>query len=128
MFPGLVRLPAHLLCLQSHLQVSLSVNSPWEWTHAPKKWKQLPHLPLCTRPIMPCMAAIPGDEVATIPHTAGIRDAGTFRRRIMKLIQKPIEVGGPQRVALMLAYAAFGLASRLSAAKAVKRGCHLRPD
>jgi len=70
----------------------------------------------------------PRDEVATIPHTAGIRDAGTFRRRIMKLIEKPIEVGGPQRVALMLAYAAFGLASRLSAAKAVKRGCHLRPD
>jgi TonB family protein len=57
----------------------------------------------------------PRDEVATIPHTAGIRDAGTFRRRIMKLIQKPIEVGGPQGVALMLAYAAFGLATLFGA-------------
>jgi hypothetical protein len=54
---------------------------------------------------------VPVNEVATIPHTAGIRDAGTFRRRIMKLIQKPIEVGGPRRLALMLAYAAFGLAT-----------------
>jgi TonB family protein len=51
------------------------------------------------------------DEVATFPDTAGIRGAGTFRRRIMKLIQKPIEVGGPRCLALMLAYAAFGVAT-----------------
>jgi hypothetical protein len=39
------------------------------------------------------------NEVATIAHTAGIRDAGTFRRQIMKLTQKLIEAGGPRRVA-----------------------------
>jgi hypothetical protein len=55
------------------------------------------------------------NEVATIPHTAGIRDAGTFSRQIMKLMQKPIEAGGPRRVALMLAYAAFGLATLFGA-------------
>jgi hypothetical protein len=33
----------------------------------------------------------------------------------MKLMQKPIEAGGPRRVALMLAYAAFGLATLFGA-------------
>lgn len=33
----------------------------------------------------------------------------------MKLIQKPIEVGGPRRLALMLGYAAFGVATLFGA-------------
>jgi TonB family protein len=61
------------------------------------------------------MAAIPVNEVARISHPAGIRDAGTFRRQIMKLIQKPIKAGGPRRVALMLAFAAFGLTTLFGA-------------
>jgi TonB family protein len=61
------------------------------------------------------MAVIPVNEVARIPHTAGIRNAGTFRRRIMKLIQKPIEVGGLRRLALVLANAAFVLATLFGA-------------
>ena len=88
----------------------------WEWTHVPKERKKTSPSPaFCTRPIMPRMAAIPANEVATIPHTVGIRDAGTFRRRIMKLMQKPIEVGGPRRLSRMLAYATFGLATSFGA-------------
>jgi TonB family protein len=64
---------------------------------------------------MPVHGRHPVNAVAMIPHTAGICDAGAFRRRIMKLIQNLIEDGGPRRGALMLACAVFGLATLFSA-------------
>jgi TonB family protein len=44
-------------------------------------------------------------------HAIGIFDANTFERRIMKLTEKPIELGGARRAALALACAVLGLAA-----------------
>jgi TonB family protein len=44
-------------------------------------------------------------------HAIGIFDANTFERRIMKLAEKPIELGGVRRAALALACAVVGLAA-----------------
>ena len=45
------------------------------------------------------------------PHAIGIFDANTFERRVMKLTEKKIEVGGMRRLAIVIACAAFGIAT-----------------
>jgi TonB family protein len=44
-------------------------------------------------------------------HAIGIFDANTFERRIMRLAEKPIELGGARRAALALACAVLGIAA-----------------
>ena len=44
-------------------------------------------------------------------HAIGIFDANTFERRIMRLAEKPIEMGGARRAALALGCAVLGLAA-----------------
>lgn len=44
-------------------------------------------------------------------HAIGIFDANTFERRIMRLTEKPIELGGARRAALAVACAVLGLAA-----------------
>ncbi|HEX4006473.1 MAG TPA: M56 family metallopeptidase [Acidobacteriaceae bacterium] len=48
-------------------------------------------------------------------HAIGIFDAHTFERRLMRLNQKPIDLGGARRAVLVLACAGLGLAACASA-------------
>ena len=48
-------------------------------------------------------------------HAIGIFDANTFERRIMRLAEKPIELGGARRAALAVACAVLGVAACSSA-------------
>ncbi|MGH9587140.1 MAG: M56 family metallopeptidase, partial [Acidobacteriaceae bacterium] len=45
------------------------------------------------------------------PHAIGIFDANTFERRVMKLSEKRIQIGGMRRTAIVIACAAFGVAT-----------------
>lgn len=48
-------------------------------------------------------------------HAIGIFDANTFERRVMKLTQKYVEIGGPRRFAMAAACLALGVATCVSA-------------
>ncbi|MGH9606255.1 MAG: TonB family protein [Terracidiphilus sp.] len=52
---------------------------------------------------------------ARVPHTIGILDANTFERRVMRLTEKPMEMGRARRMAIVAFCAAFGVATCCSA-------------
>ena len=68
-----------------------------------------------TRSLLRLASLLVNGAPVRTPHTIGIFDANTFERRLMKLTEKPAEIRGARRLAIVAACAMFAIATCCSA-------------